>query len=85
MRKLTADRGINQRAARALDALNFCLADVRAGLGPYLVVYLLTVRQWNEAEIEVASHRGPRFAKPPPRGACPCRGVGHPRVTEQTQ
>jgi MFS family permease len=41
----------NQRAARALDALNFFLADVRAGLGPYLAIYLLTVRQWNEAEI----------------------------------
>jgi MFS family permease len=41
----------NRRAARALDALNFFLADVRAGLGPYLAIYLLTVRQWNEAEI----------------------------------
>jgi predicted MFS family arabinose efflux permease len=40
-------------AGRALDALNFFLADVRGGLGPYLAVYLLTVRQWNEAEIGV--------------------------------
>ena len=39
------------RAGRALDALNFFLADVRGGLGPYLAVYLLTVRNWNEAEI----------------------------------
>jgi hypothetical protein len=39
-----------RRAARALDALNFFLADVRGGLGPYLAVYLLTVRNWNEAE-----------------------------------
>jgi MFS family permease len=38
-------------ANRALDALNFFLADVRGGLGPYLAVYLLTVRNWNEAEI----------------------------------
>jgi MFS family permease len=36
---------------RSLDAFNFCLADVRDGLGPYLAVYLLTVRHWNEAEI----------------------------------
>ncbi len=38
-------------AGRALDALNFCLADVQGGLGPYLAVYLLTVDRWNEAEI----------------------------------
>jgi predicted MFS family arabinose efflux permease len=42
-----------RRASRALDALNFFLADVRTGLGPYLAVYLLTVRDWNEAEIGV--------------------------------
>lgn len=41
------------RARRALDALNFFLADVRTGLGPYLAVYLLTVRNWNEAEIGI--------------------------------
>jgi hypothetical protein len=29
---------------RALDALNFFLADVRDGLGPYLAIYLLTDR-----------------------------------------
>lgn len=41
------------RARRALDALNFFLADVRTGLGPYLAIYLLTVRNWNEAEIGI--------------------------------
>jgi MFS family permease len=41
------------RASRALDTLNFFLADVRTGLGPYLAVYLLTVRNWNEAEIGI--------------------------------
>jgi len=41
------------RARRALDALNFFLADVRGGLGPYLAIYLLTVRNWNEAEIGI--------------------------------
>lgn len=39
------------RAARSLDALNFFLADVRDGLGPYLAIYLLTVQKWNEADI----------------------------------
>ncbi|WP_315835618.1 MFS transporter [Bradyrhizobium prioriisuperbiae] len=38
-------------ARRPLDALNFFLADVRDGLGPYLAIYLLTVQQWNEAQI----------------------------------
>jgi MFS family permease len=40
-------------AERPLDALNFFLADVEGGLGPYLAVYLLTVRQWNQAEIGI--------------------------------
>ena len=40
-------------AAHALDALNFFLADVQGGLGPYLAVYLLTVRHWNEAQIGI--------------------------------
>jgi MFS family permease len=36
---------------RALDALNFFLADVRDGLGPYLAIYLLTEQKWDEASI----------------------------------
>jgi MFS family permease len=40
--------------ARRLDALNFFLADVRDGLGPYLAIYLLTIQHWNEAAIGVA-------------------------------
>ena len=32
-----------------LDWLNFFLADVRDGLGPYLAIYLLTVQKWDEA------------------------------------
>ena len=43
-----ADRA---RAGRALDAVNFFLADVRDGLGPYLAVYLLTEQRWDEARI----------------------------------
>ncbi len=37
------------RRDRALDALNFFLADVRDGLGPYLAVYLLAVHGWDQA------------------------------------
>src|SRR3954464_8267038 len=36
---------------RPLDALNFFLADVRDGLGPYLAIYLLTVQRWDQASI----------------------------------
>jgi MFS family permease len=36
-----------------LDALNFFLADVRDGLGPYLAIYLLTEQKWNEASIGI--------------------------------
>ncbi len=38
---------------RALDALNFFLADVRDGLGPYLAIYLLTEQKWDQASIGV--------------------------------
>jgi MFS family permease len=36
---------------RQLDALNFFLADVRGGFGPYLGIYLLTTHQWSPAAI----------------------------------
>ncbi|MFE1597668.1 MFS transporter [Methylobacterium sp. ID0610] len=48
-----ADPTPSTRALRGLDALNFFLADVRDGLGPYLAIYLIAVRGpdqgWNEA------------------------------------
>ena len=43
---------------RSLDALNFFLADVRDGLGPYLAIYLLSVQQWDAASIGVAMSVG---------------------------
>jgi len=46
--------------ARALDALNFFLADVRDGLGPYLAIYLLTEQKWGEASIGAVMSRGAR-------------------------
>ncbi len=35
------------RSLHALDGLNFFLADVQSGLGPFLGIYLLTVPGWN--------------------------------------
>lgn len=49
----SSSRGTSTRALRGLDAINFFLADVRDGLGPYLAIYLIAVRGptqgWNEA------------------------------------
>ena len=39
------------RQEHSLDAVNFFLADVRQGLGPYLAIYLLTERHWAEDQI----------------------------------
>lgn len=37
--------------AAKLDRLNFFLADVRDGLGPYLAIYLLSVHDWKAGDI----------------------------------
>jgi MFS family permease len=34
----------------SLDAVNFCLADVRGALGPYLNVFLVTQQHWSQSE-----------------------------------
>ena len=41
------------RTTLSLDSLNFFLADVRDGLGPYLAIYLLAVHKWDPASIGV--------------------------------
>ncbi len=41
-----------------LDWLNFFLADVRGGLGPYIGVFLLTQHSWNQAEIGLLATAG---------------------------
>jgi MFS family permease len=46
-------RQVGKAVERALDALNFFLADVRDGLGPYLAIYLLTERKWDQTSIGV--------------------------------
>jgi MFS family permease len=42
---------VPRRLTRALDLLNFLLADVRDGLGPYLSIYLLLAHRWDQASI----------------------------------
>ncbi|MFZ0230694.1 MAG: MFS transporter [Mycobacterium sp.] len=42
---------VTGRTSHALDALNFFLADVRDGLGPYLSIYLLLTHHWDQASI----------------------------------
>src|SRR6201997_951101 len=50
---MSRNNGSTRRAARALYAANFFLADVRQGLGPYLAIYLLTEQKWDEARIGI--------------------------------
>ncbi|WP_068178356.1 MFS transporter [Mycobacterium sp. UM_CSW] len=42
---------VPRRLAHGLDLLNFLLADVRDGLGPYLSVYLLVTHHWDQGSI----------------------------------
>jgi predicted MFS family arabinose efflux permease len=42
------------QSLRALDWLNFFLADVRTGVGPFLAVYLASALHWPPARIGVA-------------------------------
>ena len=46
-------RASDLRNTLSLDSLNFFLADVRDGLGPYLAIYLLAVHKWDPASIGV--------------------------------
>src|SRR5450759_3614947 len=39
------------RYTAALDCLNFFLADVRGGLGPYVGVFLITEAHWDQATL----------------------------------
>jgi MFS family permease len=42
---------IHKQSLRALDAVNFFLADIQGGVGPFLVVYLASSLHWNPAQI----------------------------------
>jgi len=47
-------RAPSQRSLRGLDGLNFLLADVRDGLGPYLAVFLKAEQHWSPGAIGIA-------------------------------
>jgi MFS family permease len=42
-----------QRSLRALDWLNFFMADVNTGMGPFLAIYLTATRHWNPASVGI--------------------------------
>jgi len=42
---------LRRRSLRALDALNFFLADIQGGVGPFLVVYLTASLHWHPARV----------------------------------
>lgn len=50
-------RGASRRSRRSLDWLNFFVADVQTGFGPFIVVYL-TTQAWTEVEIGFALSLG---------------------------
>lgn len=50
----TAPGRASNRSLYALDALNFFLADVLGGVGPYLAVYLKSAQKWDAGAIGVA-------------------------------
>jgi MFS family permease len=43
----------HQRSLRALDWLNFFMADVTTGIGPFLAIYLTATRHWNPASVGI--------------------------------
>ena len=42
-----------QQSLRALDWLNFFMADVATGVGPFLAIYLTATRHWDPASVGV--------------------------------
>ena len=53
MRARVTAGSADRRVGIGLDGLNFFLADVRDGLGPYLAIYLLTVGHWDAQSIGI--------------------------------
>src|SRR5437867_3086635 len=49
-----SEKKLSPQTLRALDFLNFFLADVRGGVGPYLAIYLLASRHWDLVNIGTA-------------------------------
>lgn len=49
----TGDRQPSAQSRRGLDWMNFFLADVRDGVGPFLAIYLLATHDWSASAIGV--------------------------------
>jgi len=47
--------GSKSQSLRGLDFINFTLADVRDGIGPFLGIYLLSAQHWNFRDIGIAT------------------------------
>ena len=45
-------------SVRALEALNFCIADVQNGMGPYVALFLQSAAGWGPAQIGTALAAG---------------------------
>lgn len=56
--KNAGDAEAKQGSIRALSALNFLLADVQNGMGPYVTVFLKSSIHWNPAQIGLALAAG---------------------------
>ncbi|MBV9126972.1 MAG: MFS transporter [Verrucomicrobia bacterium] len=49
-----ADPSPSPQSLHALSALNFLMADVRDGVGPFLAVYLREIQHWAPAQVGIA-------------------------------
>jgi MFS family permease len=52
--KVVEDSGPSLKSLRGLDGINFLMADVRDGVGPYLSVFLKGGQHWQPGEIGIA-------------------------------
>ncbi len=43
----------HQQSLRALDSLNFFLADIQGGVGPFLVIFLTASLHWHPARVGI--------------------------------
>src|ERR1700759_5149959 len=53
-----ADIKPSRQTLRALDAVNFFMADVHTGFGPFLAVYLAASLHWNARDIGIVISAG---------------------------
>jgi hypothetical protein len=47
---LKGNAGYAKRSLKSLDWVNFLMADVTTGIGPFVAIYLTAARHWDPAE-----------------------------------